>query len=333
MTSKNILLTGASGFLGYRVLEQLQYLPEIEKIIANGRTPRPGMTIDNPKVEYRLGDLSDSDFVNEMVHDVDAIIHCAAISSPWGSLKAFKLANVQTQKNLIEAAVANKLKRFVFISTPSIYFNYHDRFNIREDEPLPLKFVNHYAATKRQAELLLESSPLEYIILRPRALIGRGDQTIMPRMIRAYNEKRLKIVGSGKNLVDLTAVSNVVDSIILSLQADSKACNQVYNISNGNPVRLWEYIEYTLKKLDLEMPRKRVPFRLAFLVAAFMERFAKMTRLKREPSLTKYSVANLAVSMTMDITKAKKLLGYTPKKSIKEAIDEFVSWYKQYERS
>ena len=72
----------------------------------------------------------------------------------------------------------------------------------------------------------MRSSNLPYVIFRPRALIGRGDHVIMPRVINAFEKNKLKIVGDGENLVDLTPVSNVVDAILLSIH------NEKCTISN-----------------------------------------------------------------------------------------------------
>ena len=129
------------------------------------------------------------------------------------------------------------------------YYNGEDRKMVREDYPLPRKFVNNYAKTKRQAEILLEESGVKYIIIRPRAIIGRGDSVIMPRLIKAYSLGKLKIIGNGKNIVDLTSVQNVTHSILLSLNANENACNEAYNITDGKPVYLWNYINKVFKEI------------------------------------------------------------------------------------
>jgi len=329
MEKKTILITGATGFLGFRTLERFAADPSVNKIIATGRTKKPGMTVESDLVEYRLGDLTDSEFVNSLTKGVNVIIHCAALSSPWGTEEEFRLANLVPQELLIQAAEREKVERFVFISTPSLYFNFKDRINIKESEPLPSPLVNNYASTKREAELLLEKSSLSFVILRPRALTGRGDTVIMPRLIRAYQEGRLKIVGNGKNKVDLTSVSNVVDAIELSISATGDALNQTYNISNGEPVYLWDSVRTVLNRLEMDLPSKKVPYGIVKLVAGSMESKARRRPEKGEPVLTKYSVGILAKTFTMDISKAKNLLNYTPKMNTAEAIDEFIDWYKK----
>lgn len=321
-----VLLTGATGFLGFRTLEHLSANPLVEKLVATGRTVKPTHFVKNEKVDYQLGDLTDLDFVRQLVSQADYVIHAAALSSPWGRYDAFVKANVLTQKNLIQAAREFDVCRYVYISSPSIYFDATDRLNIKETDPLPEKFINAYAATKWSAEKELMHSGLPYIILRPRALIGRGDTVIMPRLIHAYREGRLKIIGDGKNLVDLTSVANMAQAIERSLVADASGLNQTYNITNGEPVRLWDHISEMLSLLGYKFSEKKVPYTVVNLAARWMEWKSKMTNFK-EPVLTTYGVGTLARSFTMDITKAKTLLNYKPTVTTREAMKEFADWY------
>jgi nucleoside-diphosphate-sugar epimerase len=327
-----VLVTGATGFLGFRVLEGLIQLDKVKEIVATGREIKNTHRITDRKISYHLGDLSNENFVNEITLGIDVIIHCAALSSPWGEYADFYSANVLSQKNLIKAAEKRGVGRYIYISTPSLYFYSEKNTDIKEADPLPKKFVNAYAKTKREAEILLEKSYLPYVILRPRALIGRGDTVIMPRIIRAVNEKRLKIIGNGQNIVDLTAVSNVVKAIILSINASELALRQTYNITNGEPVKLWEKINVVLKQMNLEYPKKKVPKALVLAIAYWLEFSSRLTH-KKEPPLTVYGVGTLCNSLTMDITKANSLLGYEPEMTIDEAIREFVIWYNQNEKS
>jgi nucleoside-diphosphate-sugar epimerase len=326
-----ILLTGATGFLGYRTLEKLVAYNWVTSVIANGRTLLPYRKNESKKVKYKLGSLENADFVDELVKGVEIIIHAASLSSPWGKRYEFNQANIVTQNNIINSAKKYNVNRIIYISSPSIYFDGTNRLLVKESEPLPKKFVNHYAGTKREAEILLEQSTIPYVILRPRALIGRGDSIIMPRLIRAQLEGKLRIIGNGKNLVDLTAVENVVDAIILSCLANSVALNQCYNITNDEPVVLWHSILYVLQQLNIPLIKYKIPYWLAIAFAHFLEKKSILSNYK-EPALTAYSVGTLGLSFTLDITKAKQLLGYKPAMNTKEAIDEFVKWYMSYEK-
>ena len=323
-----ILLTGATGFLGWRTLEKLVELDWVTSITATGRSIKDSHYIKHTKVSYVLGDLANVDFVNKLVVGVDTIIHIAGLSSPWGTEREFIQANLKPQEFLLKAATKNGINRFVFISTPSLYFELRDKFLIKESDPLPNSFINHYCSTKRNAEILLENSEIPYVILRPRALTGRGDTVIMPRLIRAADEGKLKVIGNGENYVDLTAVANVVDAIILSLQVGDIGINKTYNITNGNPVKLWESIAQLLPKVNREFPNKRVPYSIAVNLARLMEFTSRMTN-QKEPALTVYSIGILAMNFTLDISSARKYLGYNPTVSTKEAIDEFAEWFNE----
>ena len=328
----NILLTGATGFLGFRTLERLVQLSNVQKIVATGRILRKSREILNPKVEYVLGDLKDKLFVSTILKDIDIVINTASLSSPWGSEDDFYLANVLTQKHIISSSENLGVKRFIYISSPSIYYNGEDRIMVKENDPLPTRFVNNYSKTKREAEVLLENSNLNYIIIRPRAIIGRGDTVIMPRLIKAHSDGRLKIIGNGENKVDLTSVNNVVESIILSMNAPDEALNNSYNITDRNPVILWTSINSVLKGIGKEKVNKTVNFRVAYF-AAFLLEFVSRWITKKEPSLTRYSVGVLSKNFTLDVSKAEKLLNYNPVITTEKSIEEFINWYKENEKN
>jgi len=327
-----ILLTGATGFLGFRTLEKLIEIDEVRSIIATGRTIKQSHYLKHPKITYILGELSDKVFVEEITQDVEYVIHAAALSSPWGKYKEFEDANLKSQINLINAIKRNKIVKYIYISTPSMYFDSTNRKDIRENDPLPRKFINAYSTTKRMAEIELINSGIPYVILRPRALTGRGDTVIMPRIISAHKKGRLKIIGNGKNIVDLTSVANAIDAILLSLKAEGAALNQIYNITNGEPVNLWEKITYVLSLMNEQLPQKKIPYWLVLTIAQLMEWKSKITHMK-EPVLTKYGVGVLAKSMTLDISKARELLGYNPTVTTDEAIREFINWYTENEKN
>ncbi|MCF8253745.1 MAG: NAD-dependent epimerase/dehydratase family protein [Bacteroidia bacterium] len=321
-----ILLTGATGFLGYRTLEKLVTLDYITSIVATGRNLLQYRKIESSKVNYKLGNLEDEHFVNSLVEGIDIIINTVSLSSPWGKASDFFLANIQTQSNLIRASKINGVKKIIYISSPSVYFDGTNKILLKESDALPTKFINEYAKTKREAEIMLEQASIPFVILRPRALIGRGDSIIMPRLIKAYDEGKLKIIGNGDNVVDLTSVENVVEAIILSLNAKEVALNQIYNITNDEPVSLWKSIESVLNALEKPLSKSKIPYKIAYYFARFLEIKAKLNN-NKEPTLTAYSVGTLGLSFTLDITKAKELLGYRPITTTQQSIDEFVKWY------
>jgi len=322
---KQILVTGATGFLGSRTVERLSVMPGLS-VRATGRKLKTYNQVKADNVHYMLGDLNDSDFVSQLVDGVDCIVHAAALSSPWGSKDDFWESNVNPTKLLLEAATRQDVTRFVFISTPSMYFEMKSLFGLKESNSLP-RPINQYAASKREAERLIRAATVPYVILRPRALIGRGDTVILPRILRAHKEARLRQMGNGKNKVDVTPVVNVVDAIVLGLEAQGKALNETYNISNGDPVALWPMLKTLLAKLSLPSLTKSIPIPLILKVARLMEWHARWFNGNQEPTITVYGVGIMTLNFSMDISKAQNLLSYTPRQSVDEALDEFIEWY------
>lgn len=327
--SNTYVVTGATGFVGKRLIQDLVKDPA-NKIIAIGRntdtlSKETGITVIK-------GDLVNPETFAAISEPVDYIIHCAALSSPWGTYEEFYNANVVATENIIAFAKEKKIKRLVHISTPSVYFEHRDKLNVKESDPLPKKFVNNYAYTKYLADLkIIEAyqNGLETIMLRPKAIIGAGDTVIMPRVLRAYSEGKLTIVGDGKNRVDLTSVTNLIHAIKLCINAPKEALGKAYNITNDDPILFWEVINSILLRFDKQPVKKRIPSGVAYLAASFYEWKAKAIDNNKEPALTKYGVTVLAKSMVLNIDLAKEKLGYKPVQTTQQCIEEFIAWYKK----
>jgi len=322
------LITGATGFLGSRLLESLASSEsDAMEVIAVGRTLKRNNTVEASNIRYQLGDLEEEAFVKDAIRGADVVVHAAALSAQMGPEGAFKRANVQVTQHVVNACETHSVKRLIYISSPSVYFQFKDQLNINENDALPTP-INGYAKTKREAECLVMASEVPHIIFRPRALIGRGDTVIIPRVIRAHSAGRLRRMGLEQNRADLTPVSNVVDAILLATRAEGDALNQIYNISNGQPEPLWPLLDRVFSELEFEAVSKRIPISLAVAAARLMEWHAIHLNGRKEPALTVYGIGTLTKDFGMDISKAKKLLGYEPRQTVKDAIDEFLNWYK-----
>jgi nucleoside-diphosphate-sugar epimerase len=325
-----IIITGAAGFVGGRLTKQLAATGMYEVVATSRRTDRKH-ELESAGCTFIAGDLLSNDFCVQLTHDADIVVHCAALSSVWGSYYDFYDANVITTKNMLDASTQNGISRFIFISTPSIYFDFTDRFNVSENDPLAEKLVNPYASTKFIAEHIVlgrNSDRIKTIALRPRAIIGAEDTVIFPRIIRAYTDGRLKIIGNGNTLGDLTAVSNVIEAVHCCIRANDAAMGQAYNISDGTPVLLWPTINHILKELGYAPITKKISAGLVLTIASIIEGTAKLFNAKKEPSITKYGIGVLAKSLTMDISKAKNTLNYKPVQTTEEAVNEFITWYR-----
>lgn len=319
-----ILVTGATGFIGQRLIARL--LSYNHQVVGTARS-FSGESFTN--YTFVAADLSDRLQCDKLTENIDVVIHCAGKAGVWGTIEEYTQANVVATHNIVKSAQQNKIKRFVNISSPSIYFSFKDQFNLKETER-PDKFSNFYALTKFQAEQVVQSAHSPNFLtvsLRPRGVIGAGDKNWLPRIIEMQKNKRLIQPGNGENLVDFTCVENLIDAIELCLTTDEKNMGEVYNISNGQPEKLWMVIEESLKLVGLSSKHKKVFLPLAMFVAQVSEFFHKLKKTKEEPALLPIKVAVAAYSMTLDISKASERLGYTPRQSTQEGLREFSNWY------
>lgn len=318
MSGARVLVTGASGFLGGHVVRDL-LAHDVEVFAAGRRVTALDALVD---AEHRLvGDLAILSTTDLLV---DAVIHCAALSSPWGPWPAFVEANVEGTAHVVEFARRNRVRRIAHVSSPSIYAAPRDHLAIREDEVDSDNRLNAYIRSKIAAEALLQDARRagafsELVIVRPRGLIGAGDPSLVPRLLDVHRRVGIPLFGGGQNLIDVTAVENVATALRLALDAGDPA-GGVYNISNDDP-RPFRELLVTLLELVGETPRMRpMNRRAAWVLASALEGLFRVLPGQPEPPLTRYTLSTIAYSQTLDVTRAKAELGYVPLVSLDEAL-------------
>ncbi len=320
-----LLITGGTGMLGSAILRLYHQQHDLHFLGRNLNIAEE--LVKTYCVTPHICDLADKEQLKKACEGVDAIIHCAALSSPWGTYQEFYQANVAGTQNLLDIASQMNVQVFVHISTTSVYFDEQDRWLIKESDPVAGIFCNDYAKTKYQAEQLVLSSSVNSIILRPRGVFGPNDRAIMPRLLKAVRGKTL-LLPSGRNpVLDMTYVDNVADAALLACKhAKEIESGTIINISNDQPMPIEQILEtlFTLNRMNIRI--KRLPYSILLPILTLNERLRRKLPGKPEPKITRYSAGLFHFHQTLDITRAKALLGYQPKVSIAEGIQRYVSW-------
>ena len=323
------VVTGATGFLGKALARRLK--ARGDQVLALGRNPQILAELEQQGIHTLRADLADANAMRAACQGQDVVFHSAALSSAWGPAQAFYRANVLGTINVIAACQAAGVQRLVHVSTPSIYFGYESRLGVREDSPLPSQPANQYARTKLLAEAEIDRAferGLPVITIRPRAIFGEGDNAILPRLIQRLQSGRLRVIGDGQNITDLTYVENVVDALLLCAEAPNHLMGAKYNITNGEPLPLWGLIRKLCEALGYEFPRRQIPYPAAIRLARLLEIISGLLPGQPEPLLTRYMVGVLAKSTTLDISAAQRDLGYQPRVSVDEGFWRFVRFWK-----
>ena len=325
---KKVLVTGATGFLGKYVVEEL--VEHDYQVRAFGRNSKVGRSLENTSVSFFQGDLTKADDVLEACKGMDLVVHAGALSTVWGPWEDFYRANVLGTKYVLEACRQADIQRLVYVSSPSIYAAPKDQLAIKESDAPEENNLNNYIRSKLASEKLLTDYPdVPSIILRPRGLFGIGDTSILPRVINLSQKIGIPLIGDGRQLMDMTCVENVALAIRLAIEAP-EAKGEVYNITNGEPRAFRDLLEESLTGLGYPIKYRKIPASLLSGIASSLEFLYKSLNLKGEPPLTRYTYYLLRYSQTLDISKAERELGYRPKISISEGIEQYVQDYRKH---
>jgi nucleoside-diphosphate-sugar epimerase len=320
------LVTGGGGFLAGHLIDKLvDGGHAVRTVELPGRDVRPLKDLD---VEMMSGDLRDPDLAARACEGMDVVFNPAALAAPIGPWKRFWSINVELVENLVAGCKKSGVRRLVHVSSPSAVFDGSDHFDADERLPYPKKFLNYYCATKAESEkrvLAANSMDLETVAIRPHAIWGPRDRTLFPRVIERAKSRRLVQVGDGTNIISTLYVENGADALILAATAD-RAPGNVYFVTDKDSVNLWDFLKRIISDLGLPQIRGRIPYPLAYAIGAAQEVLWTALKLDGEPTITRYSAAELAKNHSYSIDRARTDLGYEPKVQREEGLRRFYAW-------
>jgi len=311
---KTVFITGGAGFIGSTLTDRL--LERGDRVVCiddfndfyDPAIKRRNLTQALTSDRYRLaeGDICDLPLLQRLFdeEEIDAVIHIAARAGVRPSIVEpllYQKVNVEGSNNLFEVARAHEVSNFVFISSSSVYGE-NEKVPFAEDDPVNYP-ISPYAATKRAGELIAHTYHhlfgMNITCLRPFTVYGPRQRPEMAihLFLRAILEGRpIKMFGDGTSSRDYTYIDDLVDGFIRAIDRPLG-----YEIIN-----LGEHEVTTLKEL----------------IAMIGEAVGK------EPIIDQLPMQPGDVPRTYaDVSKAKRLLGYEPKVSMREGIRRFVEWY------
>ena len=318
LSEKKILVTGGAGFIGANLCEVLLNKGNIVICLDNlstGKRDNISLFLENPNFQFIEGDIRNLDDCMQAASGVDFILHQAALGSVPRSIKdpiTTNDVNISGFLNMLVAARDNNVKRFVYAASSSTY---GDSESLPKVEAVIGKPLSPYAVTKYVNELYADvfskTYGLETIGLRYFNVFGRKQDTngayaaVIPKFVgQLMAGETPTINGDGNYSRDFTYIDNVIQANLLSLVADKKAINTVYNIAFGDRNTLNDLMGYLKEYLSEFNPK------IAEIAA------------EHAPNRTgdiPHSHASVA--------KAKKFLKYDPQFSLQQGLKEAVKWY------
>ncbi|KXU35035.1 3-beta hydroxysteroid dehydrogenase [Cephaloticoccus capnophilus] len=332
-SGSSTLVTGGTGFLGKRLV--LRLLAEERRVTVLSR--RADAELASRGVRFVCASLDDVQAVRAACAGQGTVFHTAAKVGVWGRYTEFYKTNVLGTRAVIEGCREHGVARLVYTSTPSVVYNGRDIAGGDESLPLTTRCPSPYPLTKAIAErevLAANSENLRTAALRPHLIWGAGDPHLVPRLLAAARCGRLRIVGDGKNRVDMVHVENAVDAHLLAeaaLHRDfarNTAAGRPYFITDGEPVRLWDWVDGLLRALGEPSVTRRISLRGALRLGGFCEGLwrALPFLLRGEPPMTRFIAAELAKDHWFDIGAARRELGYVPRVSMEQGFRELIDW-------
>ena len=307
-----VLVTGGAGFIGSHIVDKLidsDYEVTVIDDLSTGRLENIKRNTAKKDLRFIKGNIRDHDLVKRSVKDVDVVFHQAALVSVFRSVENPFLTNdvnVTGTLNLLKASADSGVRRFVYASSSSVYGETKTLPKHEGLVPLP---ISPYAVSKMAAEKYclafhkvygLETVCLRYFnVYGPRQIYGPYSGVISIFINRLLNNEPPIIYGDGKQTRDFTHVQDVVQANTLALNK-TDAVGEVFNVATG--------VATTVNEL-----------------AGMLQGITDKTCLR--PVHTSPRPGDIRHSYA-DITKAKKVLGYDPKFSLRDGLAQLVEWYR-----
>jgi 3beta-hydroxy-delta5-steroid dehydrogenase/steroid delta-isomerase len=332
-----VLVTGGSGFVGANLVTTL--LDRGYQVRSFDRAPSPLPA--RAGLEVLEGDICDPETVAKAVDGIDTIFHTAAIIELMGGKsvsdeyrqRSFAV-NVDGTKNLVHAAQAAGVKRFVYTASNSVVMG--GRRIAGGDETLPYtdRFNDLYTETKVAAEKFVLSqngvAGLLTCSIRPSGIWGRGDQTMFRRLFESVVAGHVKVLIGSKNAkLDNSYVHNLIHGFILAaehLVPGGSAPGQAYFINDAEPINMFEFARPVVEKCGVHWPRARVSGRLVRDIMSMWQRLHFKFGLP-QPPLEPLAVERLYLDNYFSVAKAERDLGYRPLFTTEQAMAECLPYY------
>jgi NADH dehydrogenase len=287
----NVMVTGATGFVGREVLRQLLTRGHAVRIVV--RNPAAAAARDAAArfgVELRRGDVVKDASLADAVRGVDAVIHLVGIIGEIGQ-NTFENAHVHATNHVVRAATAAGARRYVQMSA----------LGTRPDA------VARYHQTKWSAEEIVRHSGLDATIFRPSLIYGAEDHFVNLFATLSRWSPMLPVMGSGQNRLQPVAVEAVAAALVGAL-TDPRAVGQTMDLCGPEPLTFLAVLDTILDVLRRRRFKLRVPLPLARIQAAALE-FIFPTLLGRAAPLNRDQLIMLQEDNVGDPWPAAEMFG------------------------
>jgi nucleoside-diphosphate-sugar epimerase len=313
-----VFISGGSGFVGGHVIEGLR--AHGHEVVAMARSDRSAVAVEKLGASAVRCDLESVSGAH--MAGCDAVVHCAAFVEEWGTRAQFIAGNVEGTRRMLAAAQAAGVRRFIHIGTEAVLFDGHDLIDIDERQPYPVRQRFLYSETKAEAERLVlaaDGADMCTLSLRPRLIWGPRDTTILPGLQRMHAAGSFAWIDHGQQRTSTTHVANLVHAIGLALEhGEGGRC---YFIVDEGTRTYREFLSALAGTAGVDLGDARsIPGWLANAAAAAIEGIWRVLGVRRVPPLTRFTIAMMSCSVTIETDRAQRELGYRPQLGVEQGL-------------
>ena len=327
--NKTVLVTGAAGFLGSTIVNQL--IENDYKVIALVRKSSNSKHLKDSRIQIENGDVRDSNFLSELVRRVDYVVHAAATFS--GDWDYFYRVNVQSTDNLLQYSVKNKLEKFIYISSVSVYehSSWRPGFVFTENMPYEKeRYTKYYAKSKMQAEKLvwkyIQNSDLPAVIFRPGAIYGPRGHIFPASLGLGIGEERIILMGNSNSKLPLSYVENVANAVCQSLEKDD-INGECFNLVEDETYSRKEYVKSIKELAEVKLFTLNFPIWFMQLIKFVLKTGFRF--IGKKAPLSELNFNNYSETYSYSNEKFKKSFGDKPYVNFDESIHITMDWHKQ----
>ena len=324
------LVTGAAGFLGSHVIDELVARGERPRALV--QTEADAARLPNDRVDRFVGDVRDEMVLADAVRGVEWVLHCAARTGPWGPASEYQTTNVDALETLVRVAVTAGVRRIVHVSSITVHGN---DVGGSADETSPFRVEpNPYSRSKVAAEVMLQrlvaDDDAPVTIVRPGYIYGPRDVAGFGRFATKVRERSMVIIGSGDNHIPLVHVRDVVHGMLRA--AERGATGRAYILVHDEPVTQRQYLGSIAANLGVAPPTRHVPYRLAVALGKACEVGGRLAHTEQPPPVMQYGVRVLGGENCFRIDRARRDLGFSPGVDLRTGVRETVEWFESIDR-
>lgn len=321
-----ILVTGGTGFTGKALVRRL--LDDGHQVVAlDFQEGLKTQELRDWGAEVVIGTVTDGEVVDRCMQGVDIVHHLAAAFRQLNVPNSYYWdVNVQGTKNVLEAALRENVKKFVYCSTCGVHGNVE---HPPADEEAPINAADYYQQTKYEAEPIVKEyqhKGLETTILRPAAIYGPGDPERFFMIFKRVKKGMFPMFGNGQTLYHPLYIDHLVDAHVLA-QEQGKGVGEAYLIADEHYLEIETLVRKTAMALDVDVKIPHFPMAPVIVVGHICEKVCKP--LKITPPIFPRRVDWYRQNRAFSIDKAKHDLGYAPNVNIDEGLRRTADWYRQ----